>query len=137
MCLYYNDKQMHSNDFTRDSAYMSIACYGEISSGMFVLFLPVLPRFFTHLKEVSSLSSSVHRRAPSALEFSDVGPAGGPNPPKADPRDRDRKQSLWHISYTQRTSEDRRPIVSSSKAEDFEGKSLGSKSQASSLSRSP
>lgn len=99
MCLYYNDLQMHSTDFTRDSMYMSIACYGEIASGMFVLFLPVVPKFFTHLKTASSFSLLSNRRSQrGTLVSSEQGNVG------------ERKKSLWHISYTQRVSEERLKI---------------------------
>lgn len=90
---------MHSTDFTRDSMYMSIACYGEIASGMFVLFLPVVPKFFTHLKTASSFSLLSNRRSQrGTLVSSEQGNVG------------ERKKSLWHISYTQRVSEERLKI---------------------------
>ncbi|KAF2643651.1 hypothetical protein P280DRAFT_546572 [Massarina eburnea CBS 473.64] len=111
MCLYYNGKQLNSADFPHDSAYMSIACYGEIASGMFVLFLPMLPRFFTHIKEVTTTFTSTARGKPPkiGLAFSDVG-ADDRNSGAG--REVQRKKSLWHISYTERGSdEDRRPIV--------------------------
>jgi len=94
MCLVYNDRQLRGYDFVRDSMYMSIACYGEVASGMFVLFLPVVPKFFSHLRLSSSLSSFSHRhrKQPSALSFSDVGLAS---------RAEGKKRSLFHISYTQ------------------------------------
>ncbi|KAJ4299437.1 hypothetical protein N0V90_004682 [Kalmusia sp. IMI 367209] len=99
MCLYYNDKQMHSTDFTRDSMYMSIACYGEIASGMFVLFLPVVPKFFTHLKTQTGFSSFSRHRT---LVSSDGGHGGS--------RAEAKKKSLFHISYTQKESEERLAI---------------------------
>ncbi|KAL5376014.1 hypothetical protein DPSP01_010746 [Paraphaeosphaeria sporulosa] len=95
MCLYYNDKQMHSTDFTRDSMYMSIACYGEIASGMFVMFLPVVPKFFTHLKTASSFSLLSNKRT---LVSEDAGTRGGVE---------QKKKSLFHISYTQKESEEK------------------------------
>lgn len=101
MCLYYNDKQMHSTDFTRDSMYMSIACYGEIASGMFVLFLPVVPKFFTHLKTASSFSLLSNKRT---LASSDGGPMASRGGAAA------RKKSLFHISYTQKESDDKLAI---------------------------
>jgi len=76
---------------------MSLACYGEMASAMFVLFLPILPRFFTWARDhsVSSLKSS---RAPSPLDFADAGVPEG-----ADKRS---DKSLWRISYTQRDNDD-------------------------------
>lgn len=121
MCLYYNK---HSSDFTHDSALMGIACYGEIASGMFVLFLPVVPRFFTHVREHTFFSSSANLRAPSALEFSDIGVTSKQGAANGDARQRERKQSQWHISYTHRNSEDTRPIIPSLRREDFGPKSL-------------
>ena len=97
MCLYYNNLQMHSSDFTRVSMYMSIACYGEIASGMFVLFLPVVPKFFAHLKEASSFSLLSGKRSQRGTL------ASGEQLRKAGRRgdEEGRKKSLWHISYTQ------------------------------------
>ena len=135
MCLYYNARQMNSNDFTYDSAYMAIACYGEIASGMFVLFLPMLPRFFTHMKEVTSTFNSTSQRkcnnpnnypnnniglgssdiALRALRADQKSPsvaeASSSSPPT---QEAGRKPSLWHISYTERDSgsdDDIRPFV--------------------------
>ena len=101
MCLYYNDRQMKSIDFTRDSMYMSIACYGEIASGMFVLFLPVVPKFFTHIKTASSFSLLSHKRSPRGTAISSV---------QGDVLAGERKKSLFHISYTQKDSEERLQI---------------------------
>ncbi|KAL1591988.1 hypothetical protein SLS60_011580 [Paraconiothyrium brasiliense] len=95
MCLFYNDKQMHSTDFTRDSWYMSIACYGEIASGMFVLFLPVVPKFFTHLKTASSFSLLSNKRTLVSSDDGHVVSRGGGVA---------KKKSLFHISYTQKES---------------------------------
>jgi hypothetical protein len=100
MCLYYNDKQMRSTDFTRDSMYMSIACYGEIASGMFVLFLPVVPKFFTHLKTASSFYLISNKRT---LVEED---AGGASRSRGDVK----RKSLFHISYTQKESEEKLAI---------------------------
>ena len=132
MCLYYN-MEMHTTDFVHDSAMMSLACFGEIASGMFVLFLPVLPRFFTYLRERKPSLS--HRRAPSKLEFSDIGIKNG-GPEKND-------RSLWHISWTQPATEvghtggnrEGQKVCRERKAsKDFlEGKSFGSESYLSSV----
>ncbi|KAJ4350350.1 uncharacterized protein N0V89_008971 [Didymosphaeria variabile] len=98
MCLYYNDKQMHSTDFTRDSMYMSIACYGEIASGMFVLFLPVVPKFFTHLKTASSFSRLSTKRTLASSDGGNIASRGGGVA---------KKKSLFHISYTQKESDEK------------------------------
>ena len=80
---------MHSNDFTYSAALMSLACYGEIASGMFVLFLPVLPRLFSWAKQ--KMNSSFHRRPSTSLDFSDIG---------IDEKIEDRSaKSMWHISW--------------------------------------
>lgn len=91
---------MRSHDFIRDSMYMSIACYGEIASGMFVLFLPVVPKFFTHLKTASSFSLLSNKRTL-------VSSNGGAGASRAEAG---RKKSLFHISYTQKDSEERLAI---------------------------
>ncbi|KAF1950542.1 hypothetical protein CC80DRAFT_554296 [Byssothecium circinans] len=121
MCLYYNAKQKNGHDFTYHSAYMAIACYGEIASGMFVLFLPMLPRFFTHMKEIAStFTSTAQRKQNNGLEFSDIGARshasrGGHWADATAVRDPGRTHSLWHVSYSERGSnEDRRPIMPSS-----------------------
>lgn len=80
MCLYYNHLEMQGKDFVHDSALMSLACYGEIVSGMFVLFLPVLPRFFSQVKlSVSHLSKESKSSPP---EFSGASTIPPPPPPK-------------------------------------------------------
>lgn len=101
MCLYYNDRQMRSTDFTRDSMYMSIACYGEVASGMFVLFLPVVPKFFTHLKTASSFSQLSNKPTLVSKDAGHGASRGGSKP---------RKKSLFHISYTQKESEEKLAI---------------------------
>ncbi|CAI6334198.1 unnamed protein product [Periconia digitata] len=129
MCLYYNALSMQGHDFAHSSAYMSIACHGEIASGMFVLFLPMLPRFFTHIKENASVFThttrgATQKRAASALEFSDISAANGGSRVEKDvvmagrgdagggSGGNGRKGSLWHISYTERNgSEDLQPIL--------------------------
>ncbi|KAF2119433.1 hypothetical protein BDV96DRAFT_642458 [Lophiotrema nucula] len=89
LCLYYNSLMMHSNDFTYSAALMSLACYGEIASGMFVLFLPVLPRFFSWAKQ--KWHSSRTRRPSTSLDFSDIG---------VDENLEERStKSMWHISW--------------------------------------
>ncbi|KAF2264979.1 hypothetical protein CC78DRAFT_616364 [Lojkania enalia] len=90
-CLYYNTLQVvDSHDFLHNSALMSLACYGEIASGMFVLFLPVLPRFFSWFKTRPAWTRLTH--SSTALESGNVG---------VTEEKKDRKvRSLWHISYT-------------------------------------
>ncbi|KAH7130508.1 hypothetical protein B0J11DRAFT_504287 [Dendryphion nanum] len=68
LCLYYNYLEMEGGDFVHDSALMALACYGEIVSGMFVLFLPVLPRFYSHVKQ--SVSQTPRPSKPKPLEQS-------------------------------------------------------------------
>ena len=101
MCLYYNDHQMNSTDFTRDSMYMTIACYGEIASGMFVLFLPVVPKFFAHLKSSPSFTLLSNKRSQRGTVISSV---------QGDATPGERKKSLFHISYTQKESEEKLQI---------------------------
>ena len=101
MCLIYNRKLSNTNDFTRTSMYMSIACYWEIASGLFVLFLPVVPKFVSDLKKNYSfrtLSSKASKKPSSA--FSDGGheaASGG----------RGRNKSFNHITYTEKGSEEK------------------------------
>ncbi|KAF2006026.1 hypothetical protein P154DRAFT_615943 [Amniculicola lignicola CBS 123094] len=116
LCLYYTWRELHAADFVHDIAIMTLACYGELSSAMFVLFLPVLPRFFSHLKaKHTSYKSS---RSSTRLDFADIGVdgKGGPSPCAfyAKGKEWGRKgsvagekvKSLWHISYTQRGGDD-------------------------------
>ena len=123
MCLYYSSMMITAKDFTYNSALMTAACYGEIASGMFVLFIPILPRFFTHLKTVSTFGSSARRsvapRPPSPLEFTDTSTRGTKHS-----RQRDRRHSLWHVSYTQGESAERLSVVPGSEKDDF-GRDLG------------
>lgn len=98
MCLYYNNKLMHSNDITHDSMYMSIACYGEIASGMFVLFLPVVPKFLTHLKTASGFSLLSNKRTYVSQDAGQGASKGGVDA---------KKKSLFHISYTQKESQEK------------------------------
>lgn len=111
---------MRSVDFTRDSMYMSIACYGEIASGMFVLFLPVVPKFFTHLKTASSFSMLSNRRSQRGTLLSEAHGAGRA-------AERGRKKSFFHISYTEKESEEALAInvvsTVSVKSEQVDGKS--------------
>ena len=88
---------MNFADFTRDSMYMSIACYGEIASGMFVLFLPVVPPFFTHLKSASSFSILSIKRSKSGTLTSGA---------SREEKTKSGKKSLFHISYTQGENEE-------------------------------
>ncbi|KAF2732862.1 hypothetical protein EJ04DRAFT_607044 [Polyplosphaeria fusca] len=100
LCLYYNNMTMHGIDIVHSSALMSLACYGEMASGIFVLFLPVLPRFLSWLKQKPLLPTYLSRdraRASSRLDFSDIGVVE---------RDEDHNgRSLWHISYSQHNGE--------------------------------
>ncbi|KAF2475353.1 uncharacterized protein BDR25DRAFT_340140 [Lindgomyces ingoldianus] len=103
MCLYYNNKEKKGVDLTYNAALMSMACYGEIVSGMFVLFLPVLPRFFSHIK-VKPLFPSLFRSNTRSgnsqdLDFVDVGVGAK------------RGRSVWHISYTQKEGRTERVLT--------------------------
>lgn len=104
LCLVYTSKMVHSYDFSYDSLLMFMACYGELSTGMLVLLLPVLPRFFMHLRTVSFHSfSSSSPRTVAEMFPAQVGHASrksdAPEPPN-------RKPSLWHVSYTEMNRED-------------------------------
>jgi hypothetical protein len=101
MCLTYSSRSVHTTDFSYDSWLMWAACYGEICSGMFVLLLPVLPRFVMHLRD-SSFATFITggTRGVTEIEPSHVGDASNRRSDyKESPR---RKQSLWHVSYTER-----------------------------------
>ncbi|PVH95898.1 hypothetical protein DM02DRAFT_136855 [Periconia macrospinosa] len=134
MCLWYNTLSLQGHDFAHTSAYMTIACHGEIASGMFVLFLPMLPRFFTHVKENTTLFSTsrtnLNRRSKkqsqsTEVEFSDVTGSRLQRDYEAaqaaDAGRVGRKKSLWHISYSEsdrNSSEDQRPIFPTSSKND-------------------
>ncbi|KAF2682919.1 hypothetical protein K458DRAFT_48075 [Lentithecium fluviatile CBS 122367] len=114
VCLVYSSKTVHTKDFAYDSSLMWAACYGEIASGMFVLLLPVLPRFFMHLRDARFASFLTGSRGVSEIQSSNVGPASGKTVTKSGQR----KNSLWHVSYTERNSEEDM-IIMSPKKEDF------------------
>ncbi|KAF2654702.1 hypothetical protein K491DRAFT_716947 [Lophiostoma macrostomum CBS 122681] len=95
LCLIFNVRMMNSSDFVFDAAIMGLACYGEITSGFFVLFLPVVLRFCSHIEK--RFQQQKRARAPSRLDFADIGVDGM----GSDTEERYEK-SLWHISYTQK-----------------------------------
>ncbi|KAF2186225.1 hypothetical protein K469DRAFT_573671 [Zopfia rhizophila CBS 207.26] len=84
LCLYYNKLEMHSTDIVYDSSLMGLACYAEIASGMFVLFLPVLPKFFSFIKENPMFPSPRHGSRTEIMETTDK-----------------RGRSWNHISYSE------------------------------------
>jgi hypothetical protein len=92
LCLIYNVRMMHSSDFVFDATIMGLACYGEITSGFFVLFLPVVPRFFSYTRK----RFQRQKRTASRLDFADIGVDG-----HGDTSQEKYEKSLWHISYTQ------------------------------------
>jgi len=102
MCLYYSSKSVHTKDFAYDSSLMWAACYGEISSGMFVLLLPVLPRLFMHVRDSSFANFLTNTWYSTEIEPTRVGQASS----TPDSKELRRKHSLWHVSYTERNSED-------------------------------
>ncbi|ORY14092.1 hypothetical protein BCR34DRAFT_599501 [Clohesyomyces aquaticus] len=133
MCLYYNYREKHSADLTYAAALMSMACYGEIASGMFVLFLPVLPRFFKHLKMKPLFPSLFRSRGTSGsgkgseeLDFVDVGVAGGE---AGGGVRRGHGRSVWHISYSYDQNQGRTERVvtrdPTALAKEFEFKEFG------------
>lgn len=106
ICVYYSSRMLSGEDFIYDSAFMTASCYGEVASGMFVLFLPVLPRFFTHLKTVSTFNSSL-RRASAFVNSDSSTPTGNKEPRTKEKR----PQSMWHVSYKRGHSDDLLPIA--------------------------
>jgi hypothetical protein len=102
MCLFYSGKALHTTDFAYDSALMWAACYGEISSGMFVLLLPVLPRFVMHLRDSSFATFLSSSRGVTEIEPSRIGPASA----RSGTKEPQRKHSLWHVSYTEHNSDE-------------------------------
>jgi hypothetical protein len=146
MCLHYSSASVHTKDFAYDSSLMWAACYGEVASGMFVLLLPVLPLFLMHLRDSSFGTFLTGSRYVTEIEPSHIPPASG----KTATRELYRKPSLWHVSYTERGSEEdmvrnaMSPVGANvgektvdPRREDFADRTLGSRSDASTVSMSP
>ncbi|KAF2011062.1 hypothetical protein BU24DRAFT_52255 [Aaosphaeria arxii CBS 175.79] len=70
ICFYYMYLATTKVDFIYHASYMELACFGEIVGGMFVLFLAVLPSFFTHVRDTITQRSS--SGANEDLEVADV-----------------------------------------------------------------
>ena len=128
MCLTYSGKSVHSKDFAYNSSLMWLACYGEISSGMFVLLLPVLPRFVMHLRDSSFATFLTGTRCVTEIEPSHVVRASR----RTDTKEMPRKQSLWHVSYTEKNGDEEMDMeltaVDSGRS-GFDEKAMGSSSK--------
>lgn len=108
LCVVYNTKMIYYPDFVYNSAIMSLACHGEITSGLFVLFVSIVPRLIKHIKARLQNTSlfKPKQRAPSRLEFSDIGVPGEMNEKRGERiLHIQQEKSLWHISYTQKGGE--------------------------------
>ena len=63
-----------SRDYTYNGYYVSFWCLGEVTSGFLAMCLPVFPRFFQSLKEItipSWIPISRYSPRPSSKDFSD------------------------------------------------------------------
>jgi hypothetical protein len=97
---------MRGYDFVHDAAIMSLACHGEIASGLFVLFMTAVPRLFNRLRGLSW--GFPPRRHTSNRP-------NAPNAPNADIEStasrgmrfltvRNGGRSLWHITWDRNTT---------------------------------